>query len=83
MISDGLEKPYFSKMLSNNHISYSIKYKTDIPGICGTSKMSINLLLLTLLIKWLKNLSDVILGIIIGVWTYKDCKQNYIYSSFV
>lgn len=46
-----LKKTNFPQMLSNNHISYSIKYEAYIPCICGTSKVSINLLLLTLLIK--------------------------------
>ena len=65
----GLIQTHISEMLPDNNVCDCVKYKSNVPSVCGTGEVRVDLFLAFLPVQVFKPHSNVVLAVIVCVRT--------------
>ena len=75
-ISTKLVQPDFSEVFPDNNICDCVKHEANVPCVCGTCEVGVDLFLAFLSIEVFKSLTNVVLSVIVCVGTWMEREVN-------
>jgi len=75
-ISTELVQPDFSEVFPDNNICDCVKHEANVPCVCGTCEVGVDLFLAFLSIEVFKSLTNVVLSVIVCVGTWMEREGN-------
>ena len=67
-----LIQAHISKVLPDNNVRNCIEHKPNVPSIGGAGEVRVDLFLAFLLVQVFKPHSDIVLAVIVCIWTWGE-----------